>query len=415
MRWLVCLLLLVSLAQAEVLTLEQSVKQALDTSPVLENFAAQVAAAEARVNLARAAGMPTLSMASSYTFASPPGGRLATNNGLGSLVLQQAIATFGQLHWSVAAARLGVEVARENLGFQRDLLVEQVVAAYSDALVARRAVAISEDNLKSQQRHLRDARVARKAGLVAEFDVLRTEAAASQAERDLLAAQNLQRQTMAALMTQLNESVRLSRDLEDLELPGPPPDPTDEELQHALSIRPDLLAAENAVAQAEALVGLAESGNAPNLSFLTGLTEQNPVGTTPQLQYQAGLVFTWPLFDGGVANANSEAARAAVISLRAQLSDAIRQAKLDAFKAASDLSTQWDTVRVAKANVVQAGEALRISELRYRFGLATNVELLDAQAAYTSAQLAEVRAHYDYISKWARFSRLMGVEWPAVQ
>ncbi len=411
-RALILGVLLLGLARADVLTLRQSVDRALETSPVLQNFRAQVAQAEANVDLARSLGRPTLNLQGTYQYATPPGGQFATDNGIGVLVLQQAIATFGRLHFSVLAAQLSVEQARQNLTYQQDLLVEQVVAAYSQALIARHAVAIAEDNLKSQQRHLRDAQVARKAGIVADFDVLRTEAAASQAERDLLAAQNLQRQTMAALQTQLSEPVRQERELEELAMPGPPPDPSNDEVEQALLRRPDLNAAETAVRQGEALVGLAESGDAPALNLQTQLQERNPVGTTPQLQYTAGLVFSWPLFDGGVAGAQSEAARQAVLSLRAQLTDAVRQAKLDLFNAGSDLATQWETVRVAERNVVQAREALRIAELRYKFGLGTNVELLDAQSAYTTAQLAEVRAHYDYIAKWARFSRLMGVEWP---
>jgi outer membrane protein TolC len=52
-----------------------------------------------------------------------------------------------------------------------------------------------------------------------------------------------------------------------------------------------------------------------------------------------------------------------------------------------------------------AQEAVRIARLRYRNGLGTNVELLDSEAAFTSAQQEQVTARYRYQQTLARYRR----------
>jgi outer membrane protein TolC len=278
--------------------------------------------------------------------------------------------------------------------------------------VAERNLTIAEDALKAQRSHLEDARVARQAGTVADFDVLRSEAAVSQAERDLLSAQNLRSQSRANLLTLLGERVTTSVALAALELPGEPPRDVEKELDEALARRPDLVAVERAVAAAEAQVGLAEVQDAPTLVLQSGVTPRNQIGINPAFQWLTSLVLNIPLFDGGSAAAQAEVARQAVLSLRAQLENARRQVRLDIFNTWLDLKTRFDTLAVARKNVAQAAEAFRIASLRYRFGLGTNVELLDSRTALTTAQTAEARAYYDYISSWGHYQRIIGLSWP---
>lgn len=408
-------------AWGEPLTLDASVARVLGTHPVLADYRARVVQAEAQVDLAWVPGRPTLAVSGNYTNQNPvlistAGiGSQTYNNGIGNLLLTQTLATFGRLHYAVAAAELNRESLREQLRFQEDQLVDQTVATYCAALVAERNVSIAEDNLASQRLHLQDSRVARKAGTVADFDVLRSEAAVSQAERDLLAALNGRQQSRAALMTLLGERVSTTVELMALALPGKPPEDVEKELDEALARRPDLRAVEQAVLAAEAQVGLAETQDAPTLVLQSGVTPRNPVGLTPGFQWLTSLALNIPLFDGGNAGAQADAARAAVLSLRAQLENAKRNVRLDIFNTWLDLKTRWDTIEVSRRNVDQAAEAFRIAILRYRFGLGTNVELLDARSALTSAQTAEAQAYYSYITSWGHYQRIIGKPWPAVK
>jgi len=408
-------------AGAEPLTLDASVARVLGTHPIIADYRARVAQAEAQVDQAWVLGRPTLGMSGNYTNQNPvlvstSGlGSQAYNNGIGNLLLSQTIATFGRLHYQVLAAELNRESLREQLRFQEDVLIDQTVTAYCAALVAERNVTIAEDNLASQRSHLADSRVARKAGTVADFDVLRSEAAVSQAERDLLEALNGRRQSRANLMTLLGERVSTEVELEALQLPGTPPENVEKELDDALARRPDLRAVEQAVAAGEAQVGLAEHLDAPTLVFQSGVTPRNPVGLTPEFQWLTSLALNIPLFDGGNADAQADAARAAVQSLRAQLENAKRNVRLDIFNTWLDLKTRFETIAVARRNVDQAAEAFRIAVLRYRFGLGTNVELLDARSALTQAQTAEAQAYYNYITSWGHYQRIIGLPWPKVK
>lgn len=424
MRLLLLLLLLATGGWGEPLTLESSVARVLGTHPILADYRARVEQAEAQVDLAWVPGRPTLAMSGNYTNQNPvlhslsgSGGSVGGqtyDNGIGNLLLTQTLATFGRLHFAVLAAELNRESLREQLRFQEDLLTDQTVAAYCAALVAERNVTIAEDALASQRSHLQDSRVARKAGTVADFDVLRSEAAVSQAERDLLEALNGRRQSRANLLTLLGDRVSREVELEALALPGVPPEDVETELDAALARRPDLRAVEQAVAAGEAQVGLAETQDAPTLVLQSGVTPRNPIGVNPSFQWLTSVFLNIPLFDGGNAGAQADAARAAVLSLRAQLENAKRNVRLDIFNTWLDLKTRFDTIAVARKNVDQAAEAFRIASMRYRFGLGTNVELLDARSALTNAQTAEAQAYYNYITSWGHYQRIIGLPWPKV-
>ena len=56
----------------------------------------------------------------------------------------------------------------------------------------------------------------------------------------------------------------------------------------------------------------------------------------------------------------------------------------------------WQSIAVARAAVDQAGEGLRIVANRYRNGLLTIVDLLDAQVALQQARTQVFRALHDY-------------------
>lgn len=422
MRALLLVLLCALVCGAEPLTLDATVARVLNTHPILADYRARVVQAEANVDLAWVPGRPTLAMTGNYTNQNPvlhnigSGGAVGGqtyNNGIGNLLLTQTIASFGRLHYAVLEAELTRESVREQLRYQEDLLVDQSVSAYCAALVAERNVTIAEDALASQKSHLADSRVARKAGTVADFDVLRSEAAVSQAERNLLAAANGRLQTRAALMTLLGARVSAPVELEALGLPGTPPSDVEKELDEALARRPDLRAVEQAVLAGEAAVGLAESQDAPTLALQSGVTPRNQIGVNPPFQWLTSLVLSIPLFDGGNADAQADAARAEVQSLRAQLENAKRDVRLDIYNTWLDLKTRFETIAVAKRNVDQASEAFRIATLRYKFGLGTNVELLDARASLTDAQTAEAQAYYDYITSWGHYQRVIGLPWPS--
>jgi outer membrane protein TolC len=58
--------------------------------------------------------------------------------------------------------------------------------------------------------------------------------------------------------------------------------------------------------------------------------------------------------------------------------------------------------------VTQAEEALRIARVRFQAGMATGVEVTDAEVALTQAKTNQVNAEYDYLLAQAKLEKAIG-------
>ena len=68
----------------------------------------------------------------------------------------------------------------------------------------------------------------------------------------------------------------------------------------------------------------------------------------------------------------------------------------------------WRTARLQARVRETAGEELRLAQERYRSGLATSVEVTDAQTSLSEAERAEIAAIYDYHQSLAALEALVG-------
>ena len=81
-----------------------------------------------------------------------------------------------------------------------------------------------------------------------------------------------------------------------------------------------------------------------------------------------------------------------------------RQAKT----ALDRLRTAERVLDAAELNVAQAGRALEMTQANYRYGAATTIDVLDAQAALTTAESLRLQALYDHANARAGLRFVMG-------
>ena len=129
---------------------------------------------------------------------------------------------------------------------------------------------------------------------------------------------------------------------------------------------------------------------------------------SPEPSWNAGLVLSWQIYDGGssrasqrIANANLTSAKASrdalVISLTSEL-DAAR-ARIVANRANVTASTE--AVEAARAQ-------LKLADARYAQGLGSQIELADAQTAVTTAEGNLIQAEWQLANAWALLKRALG-------
>jgi outer membrane protein TolC len=178
----------------------------------------------------------------------------------------------------------------------------------------------------------------------------------------------------------------------------------DGDIVAAMAQRPDVRSATVRVDVAERQVQIEEAGFWPTVNATGRATQRNFL----QAGVQAGVELAWPVYDGSRVRQRAEAARHTLAAERVQL-DAVKQvAELEIRQAdlrRGEALSRRATVRRA---VAAAQEAYRIVVRRFELGLATVVEVGDAQTVLTQARQDEVRAAYDLTIAEVRLRRALG-------
>lgn len=288
----------------------------------------------------------------------------------------------GRLARAVDAAALDAQASAGLLQSARLLVQAEVAQTYltlraldvERALVRSTVETYRETLLLTQRRY--------RAGDVAELDVSRAQAEVASTESEAIALDRRRAELEHALALLLGE-------------PAPDFDLASTEWTTALPIipagvpatvltrRPDVAAAQSAMLAAQARVGVAQAAWFPSIA-LTGTggyasTDLGDLFTWPARAWGIGALFALPLLDGGRREAGVQNARggldAAIATYREQVLSAFRDVE-DQLSALEHLARQSEAQGRA---VAAASRATKLSNVRYRNGLVSQLELLDAQ------------------------------------
>ena len=182
-----------------------------------------------------------------------------------------------------------------------------------------------------------------------------------------------------------------------------------------LGQRPDVYKAATDVSAASFEVGSAQAQRYPRLSISGNITG-NRVGTNAATQgfttWSIGpLALSVPLFDGGVANANVEAAKARYEDAAGRYRGVVSQAVREVEQALVNLQSTADR----SGDTQIAADSYRASfagtEARYKAGLASLVELEEARRVLLAAQSAVVLLERERRSAWIMLYKALGGGW----
>jgi outer membrane protein TolC len=307
----------------------------------------------------------------------------------------------------LAAARLGEHVAVADL-------VLRVQQSYFEYLAARALLDAESAAVRQAEASLAAAEGRQRAGLATVADVLQARTALSQVR---LAQQQVEGQSLAArgaLATLAGLSP--TAELEVGELPAAvdaaAAEPRVDALLAAASARnPDLgrarATAEAAAARARAASRaawpvLAFQGNASRVHFV------DPPDTSPYTSWTAGLVLRIPTFEGNRPAYEALAAREAAEAARERADATAQRVALDVWTAWQTLRTAGRRIDTARDLLQSASASAEVAGGRYREGVGSIVDLLNAQAALELARAEDVRARTDFLVGLAQLARATG-------
>ena len=320
--------------------------------------------------------------------------------------------------------RRGIEAARADLASeeagQRAVvlsLVSDVATGYISLLELDQERAIAERTLASRQATLDLARQRFRQGLTSELDVRQFEAqvavpAATLAQTERLRAE--QEHQLSLLLGEAPATVARGGSLADAVSALRVPDSLPATL---LARRPDVQQAERAFAAATARIGVAEAARLPTISITGYYGSQVPraedLFTSNGEIYQAQAGISLPLFTGGRLVNETRAARARADQARAQYEQSVLVALREASDALIGVRTSRDQVVAQQTQTQALRRAYQLADLRYRTGIASYIEVLDAQRSLFDAELALSQAQLRQLAAAIELYRALGGGWPA--
>mgnify|MGYP006294653015 CR=1 FL=1 len=327
------------------------------------------------------------------------------------LTVEQPIWTGGKIGSGIDAAEQAATARSEGHARARQQVVHGVIEAYTGAVLAERHLQVAKQALETATAHVKLVRDLFEGGMVVESDLLQSQVRESEVQEMLARAESQRATALAGLNMAMGlpqgQPVSLP---ESIELNERAPDaPLDALVEEALRRRPDLGAADARLRAAQSMIRSAKAGARPEIG-VQGSYEANAEtfigadGTNWSVMVAAKL----PLFDGFETRSRVRAARAGVDAAREQRAQLSQAVELQVRRAYHDLEAAHKRLDQARRAVELARESLRIVEDRYKEGLTTMVELLDAETSLTRARTRRVAARRDVLTSQATLDLALG-------
>jgi multidrug efflux system outer membrane protein len=372
------------------------IDRALANNRDLRVAAANVASAQATYRVQRSSQLPTIAAGADASFAGGDGNitgsahSYAANIGVSSFELD----LFGRLkNLSKAAFEtyLGTEAGARNT---RIALIGETATAYATLAADEELLAVSKDTVVSAQRSLKLTVSLNDAGLAGKLDVRSVETIGAQAASDVENATTQVAQDRNAL------ELLVGAPVEDALLPislaslGAGIGKVQVGLSSQVLLgRPDVIEAEHQLISANANIGAARAAFFPTISLTSAVgfasTALSSLFTGGAFAWSAAPSATLRIF-GGANRGNlaySEAQRDLYV---AQYEKAVQTA----FREVADALARAGTIerqQAAQARLLAAStQSYRLADARYREGIDTYLNALDAQRTLYSARQTAV-------------------------
>jgi len=425
---------LVAHADNNKLSLAECIETALKNQPSILAAHANIDAGMGRETQAASPYFPQVSASTGYNESRQLGGALGgettSKSYTTTLQVNQLIYDFGKTGHAYEAARWGTRSSEQDAERVRQEVVLNVKQAFFALLQADRLVAAAQKTVEQTESHLSQAQAFFHAGSKPRFDVTRAEVDVNNAKLSLINAKNSVRIRTIALNNAMGADPGRATQITG-EFPPVPLLPTLEQaLADALKSRPEFNKAEADIEAATARVKAERSNYMPSLSangaytWAHGTTEtdfggQSLPGFSGQVlqsdiqdSWNAGIMLTVPLFQGGLTRGRVSEARANLLALKAQR-DMIRQSiLLELNQAFADIEGATARVEVMESTVKKAQENLELAQGRYEAGIGPYIEVTDAQLAAVNAETDHIQAQYDYQLAVARLLKAIGAPIP---
>ena len=398
---------------AIVLTEKEAIEIALKNNYDILSKKEEIKAASARLKQAWSEAFPYISASANYLRYEDHPFITYEDNRDYSFSVSQILFSGGRVANTIDSAGKGLKATQEGSKELENEIIYSAKQSFYNIILAKESVRIKKETLELAEENLSITKERYKKGEASHYDLLRSEVEVANIKPQLIKAENFLKTSYNLLKVLLG--IDPSREIRVKGGFNYAPEEVDlnREVNLALEKRPALkeIALQEKAAKAQLRAAFAGYLPQVNLNF-TDYANQKEAFSVGREAYDdywvATISVNMPIFDGFLTYAKVKEAKAKqrkLSILRKKLKDSV---KVEVENAVLDLESAKSTVESQKENVERAREAYQIIKHRYALGQASQLDLLDARVALSTAQVNFAQSLYDFMVAKAKLGYVVG-------
>jgi outer membrane protein len=393
------------------LTLSGVLNEVIHNYPAIKKTQSDLAASDAKINLAQTAYLPDVNLSANYAFIGPTSTLDLSKLGIGKVSLYPAnnysaainvsenIYDFGKTKKNIAYEMQSKEMVELNVVQLKQKLSGIIVGNFYSIVFLQEAIKIKDEELATLQSHFHFVEKKAATGSATKYEVLTTKVRISTNETqkaDLVNALKIQISQLNSFLGKNQESkLKAKNELFESKVLAT----NDSLFNFAFDHRNEMRLARQKTALAMSRLQIVGSANNPSLNFMGSGGVKN--GYIPNLMaltpnFTLGIGLKVPLFDANRSKHTKIQAQTDIDGNVQETELVRRNIVNEVVESKVNAESAQNKVRLSELQLQQAQEAYQLAETSFMAGTITNLELMYSYTAVTDSKLALLKTKIDY-------------------
>ena len=398
--------------------LKNLLNQSLQYFPKVKEVQQSVQLAEDKLTLTELNKYPDITMDASYAYVQPKievafGEKTfqfaPVHNVSGALNGSYTLFDFGRLESAIQKAKLELQTSKHVAEQLKHSLFFQISQLYYQIIYAKKAIEIQNQVLQLLTENKTIIETQLKNGNAIQLDLLTIQSKIdNELNRKIDLETNLQK-----LLNLLNYATGVNT-IKETQLSVSLKNYTSEEaMQMALIHNPSIAIAKDKVNVSKADVAITKLNERPYVGMKASVGSRNgylPQINDPRFNYNAGIGFSVPLFNGGKTKQQIKIQERSLALSETNVVAQIHDFEKDIQAALIDIQSNQARIKNAATQIEQAALAQKLSVSKLKNGTVTPIEITSTNADYQRALLNQLQYQYQLCNAQLELIKLMGVE-----
>ena len=391
------------------LSIHDAIDKAINTHPDIRKYSLQIHKSKSAVDVAKSDYLPQVNFNADYnptkTFVFPSNGQFNTLDNDGYQVgasLHQKIWDFDKTLANIDAQKQSISIAKLSLEDAKAYLAYKVKLQYELILVQRSAMKVREKDLQAKEALYKQAQALVEQGMKTSADATRFLSSFYIAKDNLAISQASFDKARNTLSIYIHEEIQSDVILDTKTLEASP----FANEKTIIESSPSLKALEKNIQKSSLEYKSVKSSHYGSLDFVASYNYQDTLNAYDSSL--VGVTLAVPLYSGGRISALTQQAQINKQSTQAEYDSKVLALREEVSSLIIDINRYKKTIAAKMAQLDAASSTSNLLDARYKEGLATYIEVLDASALMLDAELGLLSAKYERSSAIHKLEYLQG-------